>query len=411
MAKKLKTATRRRGTIKGSQEAIVSRARATKILAQGVGAVPRRAFGITKKTSIPRGLTPACWNAHSPVHAGLPRAVGPYTVVRTTTLITSKSPFMMFGTFSVPGAPSVTTPDHLFLGHPTGGPKLWTNICAVGAKEDITESEFNSSSIGNHAVSSIYQIPVPGTEANGIFAYDTETGGTPKFSANTANTTAVPSALSVQVINPNPMQGAEGTAAAAVCPVRLDLMNSDKSWGRVGGELVSYYQPRVLSGGKLALRGVQMDSLPLSMTDVSDFRELWRVDPLVSAPSSLYWSGATKEQDIQGGPALTAAQKSFRASFTPEGWAPIVYYSPSAAVQTPSERQPMTFLVTMEWRVRFDISNPACASHKMHKPSTDNEWHNMIQKASSALPGVIDIADKVADAGMRIAAKYAALGA
>lgn len=397
---------KRNGTRKG-----VTRATGSRVLAQGVGCVTRRAFGITKKTSIPRSLslTPQAWNAHSAVHAGLPRAVGPYTVVRTTKLITSRSPFLMFGTFSVPGDNAVGTPDSLLLGWSTGGPKLWTNICCVGAKEGITEAEFNNNAIGDHSVSQVFDIPVPGAEANGVFVSDTD--GNIAFNATYANTTAVPSAVSVQVINPQSMQTARGTAAAAVCPVRLDLMNSAKSWGTVGDELVSYYQPRILSGGKLALRGVQMDSLPLSMTDVSDFRELWRVDPHIASPSALYWNGATKEQDIQGIDGLTTAQKSFRCGFSPEGWAPIVYYSPDQATTPPSLRVDMTFLVTMEWRVRFDISNPACASHSMHKPSSDNDWHRMIKQASDALPGVIDIVDKVADAGLKLSAKYMAMGA
>jgi len=375
-----------------------------------VAAVPRRAFGATKKTSIPRGLTPACWNAHSSIHAGLPRAVGPYTVVRTTTLITSKSPFLMFGTFAVDAYKYASAPTSLLLGT-VGGSKMWTNVCCVGASDDITESNFNTAAIGDNFVTSIHTVPIPGTAANGAFAFDVGTGGSPSFTYEQANTTAVPSALSVQVINPNPMQGAQGTAVAAVCPVRLDLQNSGKSWGTVGDELVSYYQPRVMSGGKLALRGVQMDSLPLSMTDVSDFRDLWKVDPLIESPSSICWSSVYKEQTIPAAPGLSAAQKSFRIPLSPEGWAPIVYYSPSAASQLPADRQDMTFLVTMEWRVRFDISNPACSSHAMHKPSTDTEWHKMIQQASNALPGVIDIVDKVADAGMRLSAKYAAYGA
>lgn len=399
--------TKKRGTVKQKP---VFRSRADRVLAQGVGSVPRRAFGITKRTSIPRSITPLAWNAHSSVHAGLPRAVGPYSVVRTTTLIATRSPLMVFGTFAVNGAESTTNPGTLVLGNSVGGSKLWTNICAVGASGGITEGGFNGSAIGTESVSQIHSIPIPGTEANGVYAHNVQAGETPEFEARYASTTAVPSAISVQVINPNPMQAAGGIATAAVCPVRLDLMNSDKAWGTVGSELISYYKPRVLSGGKLALRGVQMDSMPLSMTDVSDFRELWKTDPLICAPSNISWSGSTRLQDIENAPALSSVQKSFRTGFQPEGWAPIVYYSPSAANTPPEERGEMTFLVTMEWRVRFDISNPACSSHQMHKPSTDNEWHNMIKKASDALPGVIDIVDKVADAGMRIGAKYAAYG-
>jgi len=189
----------------------------------------------------------------------------------------------------------------------------------------------------------------------------------------------------------------------------MDLFSSGKTWSEVGEEVISYFRPRVLTGGKLALRGVQMDSMPLSMSDVSDFRGLYKVDPLVCSPSSLVWDEAMNLQDIQGAAGLNDSQKTFAADFHPEGWAPMVYYNPYNASKQPSERKEMTFLVTMEWRVRFDISNPASSSHVMHKPSTDSEWHSLIQKASNALPGVLDIVERVADTGLRIGAKYGLL--
>jgi len=312
----------------------------------------------------------------------------------------------MFGTFGTNNANSFsTTPSGLYLGTQAGN-RNWTNVCAVGASQYITPADFQSNAIGSGNFTELHTIPVPGTHANGVFGKDVDTS--PTFVSETSNTTAVPSAISVQVINPTAVQTAEGTAMAAVCPVRLDLQNSEKSWGEVSEELLSYFRPRLLTGGKLALRGVQMDSHPLSMTDVSDFREVWKVDPLLTSPSHLTWSGLSNEQVIAGGTALTAEQKTFRVHLTPEGWAPMVYYSPYNAAKQEADRQEMSFLVTTEWRVRFDISNPACASHRMHKPSTDSEWHQMIKKATAALPGVIDIVEKVADSGLRLGAKYAA---
>lgn len=330
-------------------------------------------------------------------HAALPRSVGPYTVVRTTKLLTSSSPFLIFGSFATQGIEIEEPPGDLSIGSGYGM-KHWTNICCMGAPDNISTSSFDTAPIsgGNHT--SLYTVPLPGLNGNGVFG-DQSTG---TIRSQHSNTTAVPSAITVQVINPNAVQSAAGTAVAAVCPVRLDLCNSTKSWGQVADELLSYYRPRVLAGGKLALRGVQMDSHPLSMTDVSDFRELWEVDPLITAPSTLVWNSQREQQNIVNPGAFSPAQTTFRCEPRPEGWAPMVYYNPYNAAKGPSERQEMSFLVTVEWRVRFDISNPACSSHSLHKPTTDVQWHSHMKKAVDMLPGVIDIVERVANTGMGI---------
>ena len=282
---------------------------------------------------------------------------------------------------------------------------MWTNICAVAAPDEIAVSDYNSAAIGAGTHMQMHELPAPGSSVNGEFVHETG-NNTLVFESLHANTTCVPSALSVQIINPTPVQTAAGTGVAAVCPVRLDLSGSAKSWKDIGDEVLSYYRPRVLTGGKLALRGVQMDSMPLSMTDVSDFREIYGVDPVVTAPSSVRWNSGVTLQNIPAPALLTDAQKTFGVNLQPEGWAPMVYYSPYNAQRDPVDRQEMSFLVTMEWRVRFDISNPACSSHTLHKPSSDIQWHNMISNAVKVLPGVIDIVEKVANAGARMA-RYA----
>lgn len=377
-----------------------TRSRGTRVLAQGAAGVTRRAFGGTAVKSIPRGLPAGCWNASATPHAGLPRAVGPYTVVRTTTMITSKSPLLIFGSYATQwyGQDPMT---QMLMGSGYGT-KLWSNVCCVGAAEDIAVSDFAASSIPSGTHTEVHAIPIPGTTGNGVFASNVGAGETPVFTVSKSTLTCVPSAISVQIINPTPVQTAAGTGIAAVCPVRLDLQGTSKTWSTVGTELLSYYRPRVLTGGKLALRGVQMDSLPLSMTDVSDFRETYQVDPLACHPSSLVWSASGSAQNIVDAPALSTIQKSFLMDIQPEGWAPLVYYSPFNAAREAADRQEMTFLVTFEWRTRFDISNPASSSHSLHTPSTDIQWHNHIRAATNALPGVIDIVEKVANTGMAL---------
>lgn len=391
------------------------RVKAPRVLAQGAAAAPRRAMGT--KPSVPRGLPCNVWNATSSSHAGLPRAIGPYTVVRTTKMFTSKSPLLIFGSFSTNftnSASSSDAQDHLSAGF-VSGPKQWSNVCCMGAEADISTSDFKAGKIGSSTYSELHTIPLPGVMGNEVLTAKNAAGTAWTHTFQNANTTAVPSAVSVQVICPETVQTAAGSAIAAVCPVRLDLCGSERTWSMVGDELLSYFRPRIMTGGKLALRGVQMDSLPLSMTDVSDFRELFRVSNYVSNPAKLTWTdryGPVQAVDnVSGEPAWTEADKSFNVPIHPEGWAPMVYYSPYNAERSPETRLEMTFMVTIEWRVRFDISNPAASSHITHPITTDAQWHHHIKQAQAALPGVIDIVEKVANAGLGVYKGLQAAGA
>jgi hypothetical protein len=272
----------------------------------------------------------------------------------------------------------------------------------MGAHGNIGMADFAKSSIGTNNISEMWTIPPPGASTNGVFAEE-DPAGAWEFNQHYSNTTVVPSAISVQIICPESLQTAGGQAVAAVCPVRLDLCGTDKSWKTVGDELLSYFRPRVLTGGKLALRGVQLDSMPLSMTDCSDFRELYGIDPHTAAPTQLCWSNDPKVQGVPPVfPPFTTPQTTFNVPIHPEGWAPLVYYSPYNASRVADARVEMSFLVTTEWRVRFDISNPASSSHVMHPCTTDQQWHNHIQRAQSALPGVLDIVEKVASTGIGV---------
>ncbi len=372
-----------------------TRARGTRVLAQGAFAAPRRAFG-SGHPRVPRGLPSLCWDATHSSHAPLPRAVGPYTVVRTTSLITTKSPMMMFGTFANQNT-VIANPTSLSTGSGTGQ-KYWTNVCAAGVWPEATSAQFTGS-IYNNQVTQFHTVPSPGASATGVFGLP-DPSGDGNIYISDSNLTCVPSALTVQLISPESLNTAAGTSLAAVCPIRIDLKDSIKSYKTIAEELIAYFRPRVLTGGKLALRGVKMDSFPLSMTDVSDFRPHWKLDPEVSSPSHLAWSGRPTEQGIANGDGFDAPQKTFGVNLEPEGWAPIVYYNPYNIGKDINAQQEMSFMVTMEWRVRFDLSNPAASSHIMHKPSTDMQWHEHIQRASNALPGVIDIVEKVANVGI-----------
>lgn len=305
------------------------RSRGDRILAQGaMGAVPR-AFG-----SMSGKLHPQAWNAFHSSHAPLPRSVGPYTVVRTTSLHTSSATNVIIGTMQHEGEVPVSSQGL--------SRAAWSQFC-------IAESA------GTGAIGS--------TNAVKFFV-----GSAPGNIGLDSTFTCCPSAISVQVMCPTALQTASGTIAAAVCPVRLDLSSEARTWQTLTSNLVSYMRPRILTAGKLALRGVQLDSYPLSMKDCSEFLPMKSEE---DSSTAVPWSAT--------GPK-------------PCGWAPFMFYNATGAS--------LQFMITIEWRVRFDIGHPAVSSHTHHGVTSDHGWDMHIRRAIELAPGVIDIAEKVANSGI-----------
>lgn len=273
-------------------------------------------------------LNPRCWDAFSMVHAPLPRAVGPYTVIRTTKLITNSDKVIMFNT-------SVNNNG------------AWNNIAALSS---VTEGI----AIAGANNTRVHTVPFPGNALTG------------------SGITAVPSALSVQVMNPGALQTTTGIFAGAVVPTQLDLTGrTGESWNDLATQVISYMRPRLMSAGKLALRGVQADAYPLNMAALANFEHV--ADTGIDGQEKT-WTDAL--------------------GLYPAGFTPIIFVN-SAKVE-------MNYLVTVEWRVRFDIGNPAVATHTDHGVSSDQSWSHAISNMAARGHGMIDIADKVADVGQSI---------
>jgi len=145
-----------------------------------------------------------------------------------------------------------------------------------------------------------------------------------------------------------------------------------ESWTDYFNRFVNFQSPRLLSAAKLALKGVQISSYPLDMTEISDFTQL--------------------QQETDGLFAMDNTAPE------PRGWTPIMVMNPDAVR--------LEYLVTTEWRVRFDLQNPASAGHQYHQMQTDSTWNEMTKRAVALGNGVRDIAEVVADIG--IAARYLA---
>jgi hypothetical protein len=297
---------------------------------QGVGGVTQSPYPKTREPRRRQHPTRLYLNAMHPSHLALPRAVGGYTVIRTTDIINAGDEAFLFGTFKGPGGNYTDT--------------TWLTTIAVRNE---------AGGVNN---------PINGT--NNAFFY-----GSAALSASTINgARMVPAAITVQIMCGESMQNADGICYIGRSRTVLDLMGDTRSWNTVLRELVSYSAPRLCSGGKLALRGVEVDAIPNNMSVLSDF-----VPRRVALDGLQTWTENTYALDF-------------------EGFAPIFVFNP--------DKIELKYLVTVEWRMRFDPLNPAYAGHKMHPPASETTWSQVIQEAEAVGNGVRDIADVVADIGI-----------
>jgi hypothetical protein len=313
---------------------------------QGVGKVTRFAFpkrrngnGAKKSISV---ICKHSLNAMHPTHLPLPRAVGGYTVIRTTDIVNTQREAMLFGCFKGPGNQFTET--------------CWLSVIGVSnAGPGVLDSPIND--------------PTGGGSANFY-------GSAALREASLNSAKMVPAAISVQVMNGDPLQTTAGIAYIGRAKTVLDLMGDTRTWNDVMKELVAFSAPRLCAAGKLALRGVQVNAIPNNLSVISDF--VPRRNPDEGGVQRHVWT-----------------EDTFPCDF--EGFGPIFIYNPDGIA--------LKYLVTIEWRMRFDPLNPAYAGHTMHAPASESTWHSVISAAEAAGNGVMDIADVTADIGM------AALGA
>jgi len=301
-----------------------SRATATRVLATGVGAVPSRAFGGRP------GYSLACWDAKQLAHLALPRAVGPYTPIRVTRRVTFNAHAGIIGTYQE--GPNQASSTH--------GKHEWTEVAMV------------------HSVNSTLPINAPANARAVTVALD----GLGEAA------TLVPSALSVQIMCPTNLQSANGIVYAGVMNTQAEIGGRTETWNSYMEKFVQFQSPRLLAASKLALRGVQINSYPLNMAEVSKFTPLAR--------------------------ELDTNFDYNEYNYFPTGWAPIAIYNPSGAE--------LELLITIEYRVRFDLDHPASAGHTHHPIVPDGVWDKLVRQAVSLGNGVMDIADVVANTGMSV---------
>lgn len=300
---------------------------AVRALAQGVGSVPRG--GIVR---LSKGLPIQGLDATHAYHLGLPRAVGPYTVLKTTQLIQTSSQVAFFGTFLSEG---MTTSN-----------EQWLPICGMGEA-----------------------VAGPINTAAGTFAYEMDGMDSFQYAA-----TATPAAITIQVMNPEPLQTTTGILYIGRSTAQYEIGGTTRTWNTLGNEFVQFMAPRMCSAGKLALRGVKVSSYPLDMSELANFR------------------GIRPYADAFGtGPTFNWTSQKIR----PAGFAPLVIYNPNGVG--------LQVLCTIEWRVRFDPGNVAAGTHTQHPITPDGVW-NGLTSTMSQTNGVVDLAERTVETGLADAA-------
>lgn len=293
---------------------------------QGVGKSVVKAFG---GTTVSNRFHPCHMDAFHHFHLPLPRATGPYTVVRTTQLLEFSDPLGVFGPVWWPTA------------------SRWTDLAALLVK-DTAKKLSDANNIG----------AVPYTMIRGNASWE--------------GAQITPAAYSIQVMNPEALQTTNGIVYIGRIRTALKLSDGREQTGiTVANQLVSYNNPRLCSAAKLAFRGVQVDGVPFNMSELANFTDF--VHPDVTAITS--------------------------TSPDPLGFGPIFVFNP--------EKIKLQVLICCEWRVRFDPSNPAQATHIHHPPASESVWAQAQHTAEAIGNGVVDIADKVANVGQAV---YGAAG-
>jgi len=310
------------------------RANADRAQAQGVGAITQVPFGNKRDRKEPakHGIGLECWDALSSCHLPLPRAVGPYLTVRLTRRFSTKDAVNVFGFFQNDFA--------------TGMGPVWTNLVHVACPVGQTASNPAAHAQWHHV--------------------DTSTLG--------PAATWTPAAMTVQIMNANALASSVGILYAGVLSTQTPYGGSAVPWHNLGEDFVQFMRPRMMSAGKLVMRGVQVQTYPLNMATLADFTPVHTLD----TPAAVW-----------------------PATIQPSGFAPIVVYNPTRGSPA-AEVLELDYLVTTEWRVRFDLSSAASAAHVLHPAATESQWNSKIEQALKLGHGVVDIVERVANIGSTV---------
>jgi len=322
----------------------------------GVGAVSGKAFGDAGPARILEGL-----NATVPRHLTLPVNVGPYTVLRTTTVVEFDGRVAGFGFFR--------------------GTDMYVDQNFDDLGNTITGAGFAQG-----------WLPICGFRSGGATSPHENTNftGIPQLQSLGSSATIAPAAMTVQFMNPGSLGHNEtnGILYIGASKTQFRLQDSTTTWDHIGQDFVSFQTPRLCAASKLALRGVQVNAIPVNVQELMDFdRIVPSTLPGHNPPAPTYGDTTVPWRESMGAAdaSVTLQTKSMK------GFAPIMVYNPNNVK--------MQALVTCEWRVRFDYGHPAASTHTCHAASSTQKW-DAVQRITHALGhGCSDIVEHVAALG------------
>jgi len=241
-------------------------------ITQGAGGVTSKPFGAKKRNGKGKGngktgrkapraprsafISNDCWDAFHPRHLALPRAVAPYTVIRTTAIWNPTTDvarrFVLFGPMMSAGTLAVDG-------------RRWTNSMALGSNKVLTTLKNDTDAFFRYTFTSMH-------------------------SSSWSAASVTPAAFSIQILNPEALAASVGMCYVGRCHNKVHVAAGDLSTDidSLANELVSYSEPRMCSAGKLALRGVQIDAVPNNMSELALFTTLERQSPDPTTLASNY---------------------------------------------------------------------------------------------------------------------------
>lgn len=215
---------------------------------QGGATLPGAVFAKTSSQGNPR----AGLSALNPRHLALPRSVGPYTVIRTTTQFGSDARGVLVGAFRD------------FLDGQSR--ETWgTTVAIAPVNHNLAIS----------ALSNTRKNFMPGR-------------------AGLAEATLVPAAITLQLMNSEALQTTSGTVYVGRAHTQLDWGGSSSNWTEKLNEYVSFARPTLITAADLAMRSVTVDAAPINMAALSDFR------PLEDEGGDTFTWGSTSKLHPQG---------------------------------------------------------------------------------------------------------------
>jgi len=256
---------------------------------------------------------------------GLLRPVGPYTVIRTVTVMSTNSKFSLF-------CPFIRNDGGV-------GTDKWFDICSIQA--------VNSANAINGVLNTAY-LPIPGLD-----------------SLSATATEIVPAALSVRIANGNALNTTSGMIYLGRSTGNLGYGGSTQTWDALANNLVTTSKTLSVPAARLVLTPHIAHSYPLNFNEFTEWNE-----PIVSS--------------VEFNPFTWSDER-----IKPAALAPLWVYNPSA-VQ-------LDYTVTMQWRVRLDVSNPLVSDHKEFPLSSIGEMFGAVAAMARAYTAWMPEAQTVAE--------------